>query len=131
MQTARQARRTASRLFRLCLVDGSVDGGRAQQIVRQVIDGGGTGGLSVLSRFARLVRLERQARSARVASAVPLAPDLRARIDASLTRRYGAGLVTSFEEDAGLIGGVCVTVGSDVYDGSLKGGLAALEARFR
>jgi len=130
MQTAKQAQRAARRLFRPCLVNGWLDEGRAREVVRQVMDAGGSGRFAVLSRFARLVRLERAAHSARVDSALPLPPDLRARIEAGLIRQYGDGIVTSFAEDPALIGGVCVRVGSEVYDGSIKASLAALEASF-
>jgi F-type H+-transporting ATPase subunit delta len=131
MQTVKQTQRAARRLFRLCVANRSLDEPRARQVVRQMIDaGGGTRRLSVLSRFLRLVRIERAQHCARVESAVPLPFDLRTRIEAGLADIYGRGIVTSFEEDPGLIGGVRISVGSDVYDGTLKGGLAALEAVF-
>ncbi len=63
-------------------------------------------------------------------SAVPLPADLRAQIEAGVARLYGPGIVTTFAEDPALLGGVRVTVGSDVYDGTVRGGLAALEAQF-
>jgi len=39
-------------------------------------------------------------------------------------------MATTFVVDPTLIAGMRLKVGSDVYDGSVKGGLAALEARF-
>jgi F-type H+-transporting ATPase subunit delta len=130
MKSGRRAAREARRLYQLCLVGGSVDEGRVRQVVRRGLDSGRAEGLTVLSRFERLVRLEGERRRARVESAVPLPPDLRTGIEARLARTYGPGLVTAFAENADLIGGVRVQVGSDVYDGSVLGGLAALEARF-
>ncbi len=61
---------------------------------------------------------------------MPLPPDVRAQLEAGVARLYGTGIATSFAEDPALLGGVRVSVGSDVYDGSVKGGLAALETRF-
>ena len=55
---------------------------------------------------------------------------MRASIEADLARLYGRGIVTSFTENPTLLGGVRITVGSDVYDGSIQGRLTALEARF-
>jgi F-type H+-transporting ATPase subunit delta len=46
-----------------------------------------------------------------------------------VARRYGAGLQPSFEVDPALIGGLRIRVGSDVYDGSLRARLAALQTR--
>jgi F-type H+-transporting ATPase subunit delta len=130
MKTARQAQRDARQLFRLCLVDGLLDEHRARLVVQRVIDVGRPGGLAILSRFQRLLKLDRTKHSARVESAAPLPTDVRASIDAGLVRLYGHGIVTAFVEDPSLIGGVRIKVGSDVYDGSVKGRLAALEARF-
>jgi F-type H+-transporting ATPase subunit delta len=130
MKTKKQSQRDARQVFQLCLVDGSLDEGRVRQVVRQVVDAGRPGGLALLTRFRRLVRLDREKHSAVVESATPLAPDVRATIEAGLVKRYGRGIVTSFTDNPALIGGVRIKVGSDVYDASIKGRLAALEARF-
>jgi F-type H+-transporting ATPase subunit delta len=47
-----------------------------------------------------------------------------------LVRTYGPEISTSFAEDTTLIGGMRIRVGSDVYDGSVKAGLAALQESF-
>jgi F-type H+-transporting ATPase subunit delta len=65
-----------------------------------------------------------------VQSAVPLPADVRERIEAALARLHGPDIVASFTENPDLLGGVRVKVGSDVYDGSVKAALRALEARF-
>jgi F-type H+-transporting ATPase subunit delta len=130
MQTVKQAQRIARRLFRLCVVNGTLDESRARRVVKRMLDAGGSRRLAVLSRFLRLAAIEQARRTARVESAVPLPADLRQRIEDGVAHVYGKGIVTSFAEDPALIGGVCVRVGSDVYDGTLRGGLAALEARF-
>ena len=130
MKTAKQAQRDARQLFRLCLSDGSLDEDRARRVVRGLVDAGRPGALPVLSRFQRLLRLDRTKHSADVTSAVPLPPDIRAMLEAGIARVYGPGIVTAFAEDQTLIGGVRVTVGSDVYDGSVRGALAALETHF-
>jgi F-type H+-transporting ATPase subunit delta len=51
-------------------------------------------------------------------------------VRASLVRLYGPDLSTSFAERPALIGGMRIRVGSDVYDGSIKAGLVALEKAF-
>jgi F-type H+-transporting ATPase subunit delta len=76
------------------------------------------------------VSLDRLRHTAKVESAVPLSPELQANVHASLVRTYGPELNTSFAENSTLIGGMRIKVGSDVYDGSIKAGLAALENRF-
>ena len=71
---------------------------------------------------------QRDRHSAVVESATPLPGDVRDDVTASLTRMYGTGLETSFEENPALIGGMRVRVGSDVYDGSVRGRLASIDA---
>jgi F-type H+-transporting ATPase subunit delta len=82
-----------------------------------------------LAEFRRLVHLDHDRHAAVVESATPLAAPVRDDILADLSRLYGPGLHTSFLENPTLVGGVRIKVGSDVYDGSLQGRLAALEAR--
>jgi F-type H+-transporting ATPase subunit delta len=111
-------------------VNGSLDEARVRRVVQRIIGEERPGGLHVLSRFQRLVRLDREAHTARVESAASLSDDVRATIEAGLARIYGSGIVTSYAQNPALLGGVRITVGSDVYDGSVQGRLAALEERF-
>jgi F-type H+-transporting ATPase subunit delta len=130
MKTNRQAQREAKRLFRLCVVDNRLAEDRVRQVVQQVIAAERPGGLKVLSRFQRLVRLKREAHSAKVESSSPLSADVRTQIESELARMYGGGLLMSYADNPALVGGVRITVGSDVYDGSIKGRLMALSERF-
>ena len=130
MKTTRQTKREAKRLFRLCLVNGLLDEGRTRQVAQRIIDGKRRGGLALLSQFQRLVKLDRARHTAEIESAMPLSEDLRASIQAGLARVYGPGISASFEDNPGLIGGMRIKVGSDVYDGSVRTRLAALEEGF-
>jgi F-type H+-transporting ATPase subunit delta len=130
MKTKRQALHEARRLFRLCLVEGSLDESLVRAVVQQVIDAGRPGSLDLLTRFHRLVRLDRAAHGATVESVAPLPPEVRASIEEDLARIYGGGVDTTYTANPTLLGGVRITVGSDVYDGSIHGRLAALEEQF-
>ena len=130
MKTSKQTQREAKKLFRLCLVNGSVDETRVRGVVERVIAAGRPGSLGVLTRFQRLVRLESDKHRAEVSSAAPLPLDVRTDIEAGLSRLYGPGIATSFADDPTLIGGVRIKVGSDVLDGSVKARLAALASGF-
>ena len=130
MRTTKQTKREAARLFRLCLVNGLLDAGRVRQVVERVIEGKRRGYLALLSFFHRLVKLERARHTAEVASAVPLPADLQTSVEAGLQSVYGPRLNILFAHRPELIGGMRVQVGSDVYDGSVQAGLAALEKRF-
>jgi F-type H+-transporting ATPase subunit delta len=128
MNGTRKTRRTARQLFRLCVVGGTLDVGRVRQVAAGVAASGRRGALAVLSDFQRMVRLERERHTAIVQSAAALPDDVRREVAANLTRMYGAGLETSFEENPVLLGGMRIQVGSDVYDGSVRARLAAIDA---
>lgn len=130
MKTIKQVRREAKHLFRLCLVDGSMDEGRVRRVVQHVLGSKRRGYLALANQFGRLVRLEQSRHTAEVESAMPLTPDLQANVRASLVRLYGPEINASFALNPSLIGGVRIRVGSDLYDGSVRAGLAALEKRF-
>ena len=130
MKATKQTKREATRMFRLCFVNGLLDEGRTQQVVQRVIEAKRRGGLALLGHFQRLVKLQVARHTAEVESAVPLPADLHERIRAGLTRTYGPGIKASFTHNPGLIGGMRIKVGSDVYDGSVLARLAALEKSF-
>jgi F-type H+-transporting ATPase subunit delta len=130
MKVTKQARRGAKELFRSCFVNGVLDENRARQAVQVVLKDKPRGYLAILSHFQRLLKLDLERRTARVESAVPLAPDLQASVQASLTRLYGPGLNLSFSQNPELLGGMRIKIGSDVYDGSVQARLRALQESF-
>ena len=85
---------------------------------------------AILAHFLRLIRLDQAQHTAIVESATPMDPDLQASTQSGLMRLYGPGINTSFSHRPSLIGGTRIRVGSDVYDGSVLGGLTALEKKF-
>ncbi len=130
MKTTKQIKREAKRLFRFCLVNGLLDEARARQVVQRIIDAKRRGGLALLSHFRRQVKLDSARHTAKVESAIPLPEDLRVSVQTGLARTYGPGISTSFAHNPELIGGMRIKVGSDVYDGSVRARLAALEQSF-
>ena len=121
--------RTARRLVRACQIDGTVDGARARRVVARLASSRAHGDRALLEAFHRRVQLDGRRRTAVVESAVPLDAPVQGVFERDLRLKYGAGLVISFRTAPAMIGGVRITVGSDVYDGSVRGRLAALEAR--
>lgn len=130
MKSAKQARHEAKQLFRSCLKDGVLNEADLMARVKQVLEAKPRGYLQILEELQRLVKLDLDRRSAIVESAEPLPSDLREQITRQLTERHGAGLTISFAQNPALIGGLRVRVGSDVYDGSVRGRLDALQNAF-
>jgi F-type H+-transporting ATPase subunit delta len=130
MKTARHNKREARELLRHCTVNGGLDEGRVRHAVQYIIGQRRPAGLAMLSHFHRLVRLDRARHTATIESATAIPPDVGAQIESSLRQMHGNGLAVEYALDPSLIGGVRITVGSHVYDGSVRGSLAALAARF-
>jgi F-type H+-transporting ATPase subunit delta len=129
MSVDKKVRRAARQLYRRCLVNGELDVDRVRRVAAWMATSQRRGALPLLTDFQRLVRLDRDRHTALVESATPLAASLREDIELGLAHRYGPGLDVSFEGNPALIGGMLIRVGSDVYDGSLRTRLAALESR--
>jgi len=130
MKISKRAKREAKHLFRFCLVDGRLDENRVRQVVQRVVAAGHRDCPAILSHFQRLVRLDLARHTATIESATPLPAELQTAIEAGLARRYGGRLTTAFAHLPALIGGMRIQVGSDVYDGSVRAGLVALEKSF-
>jgi len=130
MKTRKQAEREAKQLFRFCLLNGSLDEGRVRRVIERVMESKRRGYRVLLSHFHRLLRLDRDRHLAEVASAAQLPADLRAIVEAGLRRTYGSRINIQFTHLPSLIGGMRIRVGSDVYDGSVRSELAALERSF-
>jgi F-type H+-transporting ATPase subunit delta len=128
MKISKQSRHEGKALFNACRVNGVLDEDRVRQAVAQVIARKPRGFVATLHHFQRLVKLDLDRRRAVVESATPLAPALQENVKANLAQLRGTGLNLSFAVTPSLIGGVRVRVGSDIYDGSVAGRLAGLEA---
>ena len=128
MATKRRTVRSARQLFRFCVVKGALDEARVRRVVERAVASKRRGVTAMLTEFQRLVRLELERRTALVESATPLADAVRAEIVSGVARTHGGGITTTFADNPALIGGVRVKVGSDVYDGSVRAKLAAIES---
>jgi F-type H+-transporting ATPase subunit delta len=130
MKSRKQAQREAAQLYRLCLSKGVLDEERALRVVRRIAKERPRGYTITLSYFRRLVALDRARHTAKIQSARRLPPDIQTKVQAGLVQEYGQGLNTTFAENPELIAGMRIRVGSDVYDGSVRSRLEALEQKF-
>ena len=130
MKITKRAKRDAKYLFRVCLVKGLLDESRVRQVAQHLAASGERNSPSILAHFLRLVKLDCARHTAAIESATPLPADLQTVVRTGLTRRYGPGLTATFAERPELIGGMRIQVGCDVYDGSVRAGLEALEKSF-
>lgn len=129
MKITKEARRASRQLYRACLVDGRLDEGRVRNVVGRVASAKPRGYLGILHSFARLVEAEVSRQSARVESATALSPELQSQLKTGLEGKCGRPLELRFSVVPELLGGIRVTVGSDVWDGSVKARLESLKAQ--
>jgi F-type H+-transporting ATPase subunit delta len=130
MRVSKQSRREARELFPCCVVNGALDENRVRTAVQKVIEGKPRGYAGLLSQFHRLVKLDVARRTAKVESATALSPQHQQQLQQDLTRVYGNGLSFEFSQNPALLGGVRVRVGGDVYDGTVRARLDALQQSF-
>src|SRR5687768_1721168 len=115
MRISKQARRDAKRLLASCRTNGLLDDAKARQVIRQVVAQKPRGYVAILSHFERLVKLDIARRAARIESAIPLSAAQQTEVQTNLVRRYGPGLTIAYAQNPGLLGGLRIKVGSDVY----------------
>jgi F-type H+-transporting ATPase subunit delta len=120
MKISKEARRTARQLIRHTLRDGKVNEDTARTIVAKLVAEKPRHYFGILSAYHRLLRLEVEKRHAIVESAVELDGNGRRSISGKLKKQYGGDIATEFRVVPDLIGGLRITVGSTVWDGSIK-----------
>ena len=126
MKVSKQARRDGKTLFNVCCVNGILDEAKIRQAVTLTIAQKPRGYVSTLTHLQRLVKLDIARRTARVENAVESTPVQRSAIEAAIAQKYGPGMNVTYSVNPALLGGVKVRAGSDIYDGSVAGRLAAL-----
>ena len=130
MKSRKKIRREARQLLRLCRTNDSLDEGRIRRVIKGILESQRRGHLALADQFEREVRLDQIKHTAEVKSAIPLSPEMQADVRNNLVQMYGPTIETTFTQDPELIGGMRIRAGDDVYDGSIKARLAALERRF-
>ena len=98
--------------------------------MRLLIDQKPRGYFAILQHLQRLVKLDEASRTARVESAVALGQAQQQDVRNSLKRLKGGDVTVEFATNPGLIGGMRVKIGDDVYDGSVKTRLTGLSESF-
>lgn len=127
MKISKEARRLSRQLFRVCLVDGKLDESRVRQVVSKVAESKPRGFIGILDNFKKLIAAELSRSVALVESATALGSAEQAQLQAGLAAKYGRPLALQFAVLPELLGGIRVKVGSDVWDGSVKARLEALQ----
>jgi F-type H+-transporting ATPase subunit delta len=127
MKRNKEIRRLSREMLRASFTDGQLDRGKIKSLVQSLVTKKPRRFIDILQNYKRLLRLEIEKRHAIIESASELSPQTSSKVAARLKQKYGGDLTTEFVVDPALLGGMRVRVGSDVWDGSVRNRLVALQ----
>ena len=130
MKLTKEGRKLSKDLLRASLTNGLLDAEKVKKSTDTIIASKPRNYIGVLKEFSRLIRLEAAKRHATIESAEALDAAEKAAIAKALTAKFGGDVTTEYNVNPALIGGLRVKVGSDVFDGSVRARLNALEESF-
>lgn len=128
MKLNKESRALCRELFRLCLIQGRVQGNRVQMVLDVLLKDKPRNYFQILRALTRLIRLNLAERQAEVQSAVPLSTEQTCLIEQQLKSLHGKDLEIQFRVNASLLGGLRIRIGSEVWDGTLSDRLRRLLA---
>jgi len=127
MKLNKEIRQRSRKMLQASFTDGQLDPGRIASLVDSVIAEKPRNYIDVLKNYKRLLRLELQKRHATIETASEVDAAVRSEIDGNLKSKYGTDLSTEFHVDPELLGGMRISVGNDVWDGSVRNRLQRLQ----
>ena len=123
---AKIAQQLARQLFKLSVADGAVSAERVNGVLAYVEKHRPANPVMVLRAYYRLVATELAKRHAVVAHAGPVSDAALALIAEAMSKRYRFAVTTTGKPCPGLLAGLRVRVGDDIFESSVAGQLAAL-----
>jgi len=127
MKLTKEVRKISKELFRASFTEGQIDAVKVRGFVSELVAGKPRNYVDILKNYHRLIRLELDKRHATIESATELSQETSERVLRDLKSKYGEGLTTDFRVNPELIGGLRIRVGSDVWDGTVRGRLDRLD----
>jgi F-type H+-transporting ATPase subunit delta len=127
MKINKEARKASKAFLLGSFTNGRLDEAKIRTVVTQLAERKPRNYLEILQDYQRSIRLELEKHQALVESAVELDPAAREKLQQTLKRKYGDDLKIDFKVTPGLIGGLRIKIGSDVWDSSIQARLHALQ----
>ena len=127
MKINKEIRRLSRAMLRASFTDNQLDPGRISSLIDSLIARKPRHYIEVLKNYRRLLRLELEERRATIETASPVDSAISSELSSSLKKKYGNDLTTEFVVNPGLLGGMRIRVGSDVWDGTVRNRLERLQ----
>lgn len=128
MAANKQTKLLAKQLFKLSLVNGAVSPEQVAGVLGWVEKHQPRHATSLLRTYQRFIAAEVAKSRAQVEHAGPVSDTVLRSIEAALTKKYRRAITATATPNPRLLAGLRVRVGSDVYESSVAGQLAALAA---
>lgn len=128
MAAHKKAQQLAREFHQLSLENGVVSADRVSAVLAHIEKTKPAHTLEVLRAYERLIAREIARSQARVEHAGFVASNTLDQISAALSKRYGRNITWVSKPNPALLAGLRVRVGDDVYETSVAGQLAALQA---
>ena len=128
MAADKQTKLLAKQLFKLSVVDGEVSADRVAGVLGWIEKHSPRHPLALLQLYHRHVANEVAKSRAVVEHAGSVGAATLAAIEAAMTKKYSRKVTAVAKPNAALLAGLRVRVGSDLYESSVAGQLAALSA---
>lgn len=128
MAANKQTKLLAKQLFKLSVADGEVSAERVAGVLGWIEKHQPRHPLALLQLYHRYVATEFAKSRAIVEHAGAVNAATLAAIEAAMTKKYSRKVTAVAKPNAALLAGLRVRVGSDVYESSVSGQLAALSA---
>ena len=128
MAATKQTKLLAKQLFKLSVVNGEVSAERVAGVLGWVEKHAPRQSLALLKAYHHRIAAELAKSRAIVEHAGSVNAAALAAIEAAMTKKYSRKVTAVAKPNAALLAGMRVRVGSDVYESSVAGQLAALSA---
>ena len=123
-----KSRAFVKQLVQLSLIDGRVSSEQVAGVLAYLEKNPPARLQAVLLAYHKAIAAELAKSEARVEHAGPVAPEALSAIAAALGKRYGRPVTATAAANPGLLAGLRVRIGDDVFESSVAGQLSALSA---
>jgi F-type H+-transporting ATPase subunit delta len=128
MRADKKTKALAKQLFKLSLVNGTVSAEQVAGVLGYIEKNIPRHALTLLKLYHRAIATELAKSNAVVEHAGPISDGTLRMIGEAMTRKYQRPVAATTRPNAKLLAGFRVRVGSDVYESSVSGQLAALSS---
>ena len=128
MRADKKTKALAKQLFKLSVVNGTVSPEQVTGVLGYIEKNVPRHGLAVLQLYHRAIATELAKSEAVVEHAGPIGDTTLKSIEAAMAKKYSRPVTATAKPNPKLLAGLRIRIGSDVYESSVAGQLAALSS---